>query len=159
APQYQAGSYKEAFADIESAWLNGDIDPIRKHLKNDDIKIAVSLKGKYAYSIASSDWADITRDAFDHLQTVSFQFTLLRFQKNGDITGYATHVYTSATKDGDKQDTMYLAYTLRHRNNLWYIVSVNTSPNPLIKEQAGSPAGASDDTAKPSDKGSSDSGS
>lgn len=133
APGYPSGSYKEAFADIQSAWNNGDIDPINKHLKSDSTKVAVSLSGKYAYSIASSDWADITRDAFDHLQTVSFEFTVLRFQKNGDITGYATHVYTG--KSG-QNETMYVSYTLRHRDGQWYVIGVNTSPKPIIDEQA-----------------------
>jgi hypothetical protein len=156
-PQYQAGSYKEAFADIESAWINGDIDSIRKHLRNNDLKVAVSLNGKYSYSIASGDWADITRDALDHLQTVSFQFTLLRFQKSGDITGYAKHVYMTESKDGDKQNTMYLSYTLRHRDNMWYVVSVDTSPDPLIPEQKNQPA--SDDQSSPAKPDKADTGS
>lgn len=148
-PAYAAGSYKEAFADIQDAWNSGDIEPIEKHLKAGDSKIAISLGNKYSYSIASSDWADITRDAFDHLDTVSFQFTVLRFQKNGDITGYATHVYTG--KDG-QQETMYVSYTLRHRNGQWYVVAVDTSRTPIVpaqaqKNPADTPSGDSDDSS------------
>jgi len=109
---YAEGSYQAAFADVEKAWTDGDVGLIRKHLRDNDTKISVLIKSKYAYSISSDDFAQITRDALDRLDTVSFKFSRLRKARNGDVTAYGVHVYRSTTSDnGDgssssSQDTV-----------------------------------------------------
>jgi len=101
-----SGSYVSAFADIERAWNDGDIGLIRKHLRDKDTKISVLMKRKYAYSISSDDYAEITRDAFDRLATISFKFTRLRKATNGDVTAYGVHVYqVSESGDDGKSDS------------------------------------------------------
>ena len=90
---FPEGSYQAAFGDIALAWKDGSVAPLRKHIRDNDTKIGVSLKGKYSYSIASSDYVQITRDALDRLQTNSFEFTRIRKAKNGDVTAYGKHVY------------------------------------------------------------------
>ena len=160
---YKDGSYQAAFADIAKAWQDGNIAPLRKHLRDDDTKVSILLKRKYAYSIASGDFEQITRDALDRLSTVSFKFTRIRKAKNGDVTAYGEHVYRvtddatsgDAVKDGDTvpfdasasdqpyaqsadpapgdEKSVYVAYTLRHKDDLWYIIAVNSSPTPLVK--------------------------
>jgi len=95
---FDTGSYRAAFADIEKAWVDGNIDLIQAHLRDSDTKVSVNLKGKYAYSISSDDFAKITRDAFADLNTVSFEFTRLRKAKNGDVTAYGTHTYLAVTQ-------------------------------------------------------------
>jgi hypothetical protein len=95
---FEAGSYQAAFTDIEKAWVDGNIDLIQSHLRDSDTKVSVNLKGKYAYSISSDDFAKITRDAFSDLNTVSFEFTRLRKAKNGDVTAYGTHTYLAVTQ-------------------------------------------------------------
>lgn len=160
---YPADSYQAAFADIERAWREGRISLLRKHLREDDVKLSVYVKGKYSYSIASGDYAQITRDAFDRLNTTSFRFDRLRKAKNGDVTAYGKHVYrttadSDASSDSAKADetvpfstdgsrlydntdnastpgeekTVYVSYTLRHHENQWYIVGVNSSPTPIV---------------------------
>lgn len=98
---FPEGSYQAAFADIERAWTEGRITPLRKHLRENDVKLSVYFKGKYTYSIASADFAQITRDAFDRLNTVSFRFTRLRKAKNGDLTAYGKHVYRATDDAGN----------------------------------------------------------
>jgi len=158
---YAEDSYQAAFADIERAWDNGDPSLLGKHLRDSDTKIAVSLKGKYRYSIASGDFEQITKDAFDRLQTASFKFTELRKAKNGDVTAYGTHTYKASGADsasdshGDdavvpfdtenpdesaKSDTavdkkVYVSYTLRKHDDVWYIIGVDSSPKPLVSAQ------------------------
>jgi len=158
---YAEDSYQAAFADIERAWDNGDPSLLSKHLRDSDTKIAVSLKGKYRYSIASGDFEQISKDAFDRLQTVSFKFTELRKAKNGDITAYGTHTYkasgdenasdshgddsvvpfdTDSPDQSSKADTtadkkVYVSYTLRKHDDVWYIIGVDSSPKPLVSAQ------------------------
>jgi hypothetical protein len=100
---FAEGSYQAAFADIERAWTDGDSGLIRKHLRDADTKISVLMKKQYAYSIASDDFADITRDAIHRLDTISFKFTRLRKADDGDVTAYGVHVYR-ATKTGETAD-------------------------------------------------------
>lgn len=158
---FPADSYEAAFADIEKAWNDGNLSLLRKHLRDSDTKIAVSLKTQYRYSIASDDFEQITKDAFDRLNTVSFKFKGLRKAKNGDVTAYAVHVYRgsgddSASNDGavvpfdtdkpnaENQDdgaggehTVYVSYTLRKHDDLWYIIAVDSSTTPLISNLGG----------------------
>ena len=156
---WPAGSYQAAFGDIARAWTDGDIALLKKHLRDDDTRLSVSLNKKYAYSLKSGDYAQITRDALSRLGTVSFDFTRLRKAKNGDVTAYGTHVYRageaaaeSAGADGatvpfdqagptDGQTntdstgpakTIYVSYTLRHQGEQWYIVSVDSSDTTLV---------------------------
>ena len=151
---YPAGSFQAAFGDIARAWTDGDIDQIRKHLHNNETRVSVFLDGKYSYSIASSDFSQITRDAFDKLHTVSFNFTRIRKAKNGDVTAFGSHVYrvsdtpsgtdsngtvpfdqsgTDST-DGDSMGaakTLYVSYTLRHYGTEWDIVATDTANHNL----------------------------
>jgi hypothetical protein len=101
---YSDGTYQAAFADIERAWTDGDAGLIRKHLRDPDTKISVLMKRKYSYSIASDDFADITRDAIERLDTISFKFTRLRKADDGDVTAYGVHVYRAAKSDDTSDD-------------------------------------------------------
>ena len=163
---YPADSYQAAFADIAKAWTEGDIAPLKKHVRDSDTRISVFLNKKYSYSIASGDFAQITRDALDRLHTVSFDLTRLRKSKTGDVTAYGTHVYRTGAaaagttgdtatvpfdqngadpdnagaspydKSGDPaagvNKTVYVSYTLRHRDGQWYIVEVDSSDHDLV---------------------------
>ena len=151
---YPADSFQAAFADIAQAWTDGDIDLIRKHLRNNETRVSVFLNGKYSYSIASSDFSQITRDALDKLHTESFNFTRLRKLKNGDVTAFGSHVYrasdagngadSSGTVPFDQADagstdsdslgtakTIYVSYTLRRYGTEWDIVATDSASHDL----------------------------
>lgn len=160
---YPADSFQAAFADIEKAWQNNDITLIDRHLRDKDTKLSVFVDTKYSYSLASGDFLQITRDAFDRLKTVSFNFTRLRKAKNGDVTAFGKHIYHAAdgspaaadnarvgdtvpfSTDGSQpaaksdasaagaEKTMYVSYTLTHHDTGWYIIAVDSSPNDLVK--------------------------
>ncbi len=159
---YPASSYQAAFADIARAWTDGDIQPLRKHVRDSDTRISVSLNKKYSYSIASGDFVQITRDALDRLNTVSFQFTQLRKAKNGDVTAFGKHVYRLATAAGNGADpqagdtvpfdqaapddvtnapapgdqkTVYVSYTLHHGSDRWYIIAIDPSATDLVSSE------------------------
>ena len=153
---YPANSFQAAFADIAQAWTDGNINLLRRHLRDTDTRISVSLNGKYSYSIASGDFSQITRDALDRLNTVSFDFTRLRKAKNGDVTAYGTHVYRaveSGSAGGDAgtvpfdqggslddqssaqalgvEKTVYISYTLRRYGDEWDIVATDSADHEL----------------------------
>ena len=150
---YPANSYQAAFADIAHAWTDSDIELIRKHLRDPETRVSVFLSGKYSYSIASSDFSQITRDALDRLNTVSFQFTRLRKAKNGDVTAFGVHVYrapgdngadtngtvpfdqaeadTSGTDGLGASKTLYVSYTLRRYGNEWDIIATDSAGHDL----------------------------
>ncbi len=162
---YPADSYQAAFADIARAWAEGDIAPLRRHIRDTDTRVSVFLNKKYSYSIASGDFVQITRDALDRLHTVSFDFTRLRKAKTGDVTAYGVHVYRTGdgqsgadggtvpfdgsgtsqetTSPYDKAEdpavgvekTVYVSYTLRHRDGQWYIIGVDSSDHALVPAQ------------------------
>ena len=148
---YPANSFQAAFADIAHAWTDNDIDLVRKHLRNNETRVSVFLDDKYSYSIASSDFSQITRDALDKLHTVSFTFTRIRKAKNGDVTAFGSHVYR-ASDAGDGMDssgtvpfdqasddstdsstakTIYVSYTLRRYGTEWDIVATDSANHDL----------------------------
>ena len=152
---YPADSFQAAFADIAHAWTDGSIDLVKKHLRDPDTRISVFLDGKYSYSIASSDFSQITRDALDRLHTVSFNFTRLRKLKNGDVTAFGSHVYratdttdsgsdtgtvpfdqsgTDPSADGtalSPEKTVYVSYTLRRYGTEWDVVATDSASHDL----------------------------
>jgi hypothetical protein len=152
---YPANSFQAAFADIAHAWTDGNIDLVRSHLRNPDTRISVFLDGKYSYSIASSDFSQITRDALDRLHTVSFNFTRLRKAKNGDVIAFGSHVYRASdtsdtgsdtgtvpfdqsgidsSADGTVQGaekTVYVSYTLRRFGSEWDIIATDSANHDL----------------------------
>ncbi len=151
---YPADSFQAAFADIAHAWTDGSIDLIRKHLRDNDTRVSVFLDGKYSYSIASSDFSQITRDALDRLHTVSFDFTRLRKLKNGDVTAFGSHVYRASeagegadssgtvpfdqagtgstdTDSSGASKTLYISYTLRRYGTEWDIVATDSANHDL----------------------------
>ena len=163
---YPAGSYQAAFADIARAWTDGDVKLLRRHTRDADTRLSVFLKKKYSYSIASGDFLQITRDALDRLNTVSFDFTRLRKAKNGDVTAFGKHVYRvadSANNTGEsdtvpfdqngidgtdaspysqsadpasgEKKTVYVSYTLRHKDDKWYIIAVDSSEHSLTASE------------------------
>jgi hypothetical protein len=143
---YLANSFQAAFADIAHAWTDGNIDLVRRHLRDPDTRISVFLDGTYSYSIASSDFSQITRDALDRLHTVSFDFTRLRKAKNGDVTAYGTHIYRVADsadagspndQPGDSalgaEKTVSVSYTLRHFAGEWDVIATDSADHDLAK--------------------------
>ena len=151
---YPANSFQAAFADIAHAWTDGSIEGVRKHLRDPETRVSVFLDGKYSYSIASSDFSQITRDALDRLHTVSFTFTRIRKAKNGDVTAFGSHVYRASDTNGADSNgtvpfdqagtdsaetdgtgapakTLYVSYTLRRYGTEWDIIATDTANHDL----------------------------
>lgn len=125
-----AGTYQAAFADIERGWTRRNLALLRRHVRDGDTKLSVSLGGRYAYSLTSRDFLSLTRTAFRNLRTLSFGFTRLRRAKNGDVTAYGRHIYRTPT---GAVKAVFVSYTLRHQRTRWVIIGVGSSQTPLVK--------------------------
>ena len=116
-----------ALSDIRDAWLNGRADLIGRHISSYQT-IAVLLDGSYDYSLDASDYNDMTADAIDKIQTVSFTWQETRERANGDFTAFGKHVYRD---DSGRTKTVYVSYTLRRDGGDYTIVEVGSSDRPL----------------------------
>lgn len=117
----------DTLADIRSAWLDGRSDLIKRHIDSSR-EIAVLLDGKYDYSIASSDYLDMTTDAIDQMKTVAFTWQSVRKRTDGSYTAYAKHTYVD--QNGTAQ-TVYVSYTIDGYRGDYDIVEVGSSASPL----------------------------
>ena len=112
-----------ALSDIRDAWLNGRADLIGDHVDNRQT-IAVLLDGNYDYSLDAGDYAQMTNDAIDQVQTVSFTWQDVRERTNGDYTAFAKHTYRD---DSGRTQTVYVSYTLHQIGREYVIVEVGSS--------------------------------
>ena len=136
-----ADSYQAAFGDIERAWKTGDLRLLQSHIRDNDTRLSVYFQGKYSYSVASGDFLQITRDAFDRLHTVSFQFTRLRKAQNGDVTAYGKQLYRTSGAAAASDDVTAKGDTVPFRTD-------GTTPPDDTQpyDRAGDPTGAQEKT-------------
>jgi hypothetical protein len=114
-----------AIDDLREAFRYGSIEPLVM-LTDPQLRIAIYLRGKYEYSVASSDYLDMTRDMLRTTETV--QFDLYRFKRRaaGVFVVSGKHVYTD--RDGKKR-TVYVSFVLEKLYNRWTLTQVGTAPD------------------------------
>jgi hypothetical protein len=114
-------------ADIATAWTGGNVQKLAAHIQSDS-KIAVYLRGRYQYSLDSSDYLDMTRDALRNTKTVSFTLDNVERKQDGLYTVTGKHVY----KDERGRDiTVNVTYVLKKDGDQYYITQVGTAPQTL----------------------------
>lgn len=126
SPGYNSG-LSAALDDIRSAWVNKDANLILVHLDTSQ-QVAVYLNGSYSYSLPSSDYGTMTRDAIAHLNTVSFSFYKTMRRSDGAYVAYGTHEFDD--QSGSRK-VVYVSYTLAQINGNWVIVATGSSNNRL----------------------------
>lgn len=114
-----------AAEDIRKAWQNGDIELLARHIRRDS-RIAVTLRGKYQYSLDASDYLDMTRDAFDTTKTIRVELGSVKKKENGVYTLTGRHVYRN--KDG-QQRSVYISFVLEKMDDNYIITQVGTAPD------------------------------
>ena len=121
---------EEAIMDIKQAWKERDIQVLSKHIRRDS-RIAVHLRGKYQYSLESSDYLDMTRDAFRTTKTVRFELDKPKLKEQGVYTVTGRHIFKD--KEGEER-TIHVSYVLQKMDGEYVITQVGTAPDD-IKEQ------------------------
>lgn len=143
APSAQADDadvLSAAYQDIQQGWLRGDIGLIKKHIDMTGT-VAVLMQSEYQYTTGSDKFLSSTTALLNQIQTKSFTFTAIRKQVNGDITAYATQIYTIRTGDDTTSErTNYVSYGMSKRPVGWVIVAVDSSQTPLITSKTGNGA-------------------
>jgi hypothetical protein len=92
------------------------------------VKIAVFLKGKYQYSMSSDDYLDITRDALNNLDTISFNLDRINRKASGVYAVSGIHIY--ADKNG-AEHKVYVSFVLELIHGNWTLTQVDDSPGRL----------------------------
>jgi hypothetical protein len=118
----------DALSDIRSAWLDGRPDLLENHVASDE-SIAILLDRKYDYSVNADDYMQMTSDAIDQMQTVSFTWQSVRRRTDGDYTAFAKHTYRD---DSGDTKVVYVSYTLRKSGGDYYIEEVGSARSSLI---------------------------
>ena len=121
-----SGSVGRALDDIGNAWLASDVERLARHVRDGE-KIAVYFDGEYSYSVDGQDYLDMTRDATERFDTISFEFTRISRRASDEISAIGEHQYYN--DEGDKK-IVYVSYTLRKHGTQWLIAEVGSSPNP-----------------------------
>jgi hypothetical protein len=116
-----------AISDLDTAWKNGDIQALTKHIRR-DARIAVYLRGKYQYSLQAGDYLDMTRDAFRSIKTVSYKLDSVQRKEKDVYTISGSHTYTDQK---GKSHTVLVNYVLEKVDDNYYITQVGTSPQVL----------------------------
>jgi hypothetical protein len=116
-----------ALQDIQDAWLTGRANLLTDRVESRQM-IAVMLDGKYDYSVTGNDYAQMTVDAIQDVDTVNFTWDEVRQRTNGDFTAFARHTYRNASS---RNQTTYVSYTLRRIGGEYMIVEVGSSDRPL----------------------------
>jgi hypothetical protein len=118
----------DTLSDIRKAWIDGRPDLIKDHV-NSSGEIAILLDGSYDYSVNPDDYMQMTSDAIDQMQTVSFTWQSVRRRSDGDYTAYAKHTYRD---DSGDRKTVYVSYTLERDGGEYVIDEVGSSSSPLF---------------------------
>lgn len=115
---------RDTMADIRSAWVDGDGGLLLRHI-NDAFPVRILQKGSYKYSLEPDDYRDITKDALNRVQTVSFDWTNVDRQKDDVVVLEARHTFRD--QDGDRH-TIRLTYTVEKARGSWWITQTDVAP-------------------------------
>ncbi|MGC8667448.1 MAG: hypothetical protein ACP5VE_04945, partial [Chthonomonadales bacterium] len=116
---------QRAIDDIRDAFRTGDVNPLVS-VTDPSVKIAIFLKGKYEYSIAVNDYLDMTRDALNAADTITFDLYRVHRRAEGVYVVSGKHVYRN--RDGEVH-TVYVSYVLERINGRWVITQIGTAPD------------------------------
>jgi nitric oxide synthase oxygenase domain/subunit len=111
--------------ELTEAFSQGNVDSLVA-LIDPNVSIAIYLRGKYKYSLASNDYVDLSRDAIQSTQTTGFNLTTLRQRAPGVFSVSGTQTYTD--HNGNSR-TVYVSYGLQDFGGQWTLTQVGTAPD------------------------------
>ncbi len=114
-----------AVDELKETFRGGNIDSLVT-LIDPKINISVFLRGKYDYSISSTDFVDLTRDAIRSTETISFDITRIHERAAGVYVVSGEQTYKS--QDGGMRK-VYFSYVLEDLAGYWTLTQVGTSPD------------------------------
>ncbi len=115
-------------ADLRSAWMLRDISFIERYVRPNGY-IAVYLEGRYAYSLPSEDYIEMTRDALRVIKTESIRFTQVARRGDTQLVARGEHRYIDDVTGQPK--LVYISYTFERVEGRWYLIEVGSSSRPI----------------------------
>ncbi|MBP6964827.1 MAG: hypothetical protein KBC96_10505 [Armatimonadetes bacterium] len=115
-----------ALRDIQRAWERSEPELIMRHVKS-YLAVDVYLRDEYSYSLDTTDYYDMTRDAMSVIKTYSFDFDKVNRAGLDRHIAKGKHVYTDRY---GALKTVFVSYTLERFGSDWYITAVGSSPYP-----------------------------
>jgi hypothetical protein len=115
---------RDTMDDIRAAWMNGDGGLLLQHV-NDAYPVRILQKGDYKYSLEPEDYRDITKDALNRVQTISFDWTDVDRSASDLVVLEAKHTFRDP--DGDSH-TIRLNYTVEKSRGSWWITQTDVAP-------------------------------
>lgn len=114
-----------AIDELRECFRGGNIDALVA-LTDPKIRIAIFLKGKYDYSLDANDFVDLTRDALQSTETISFDLTRIHERAAGVYVVSGKHVYKD--HNGNSR-TVYVSYVVEDIGSEWTLTQVGTAPD------------------------------
>ena len=127
AEAQNARAVDRAAADIAKAWRTRDIQILSNYI-DAKAKIAISLRGRYQYSLDARDYLDLTSDAFKATKTVRFELDAPVRKERGVYLLNGKHIYQA--KDGTER-TVHVNYVLELQEEKYRITQVGSAPDKL----------------------------
>lgn len=116
---------REAINDIKESWSKRSMEPLTKHL-NRDSRVAVVLKGRYAYSLEAGDYLDLTNSALMSVSTADFVIDHIHPRSKDVYAVTGRHLY----RDINRQDrATYFTYVIVKTGHEYIIAQVGSSPD------------------------------
>ncbi len=114
-----------AIDDIRESFRSGNIEPLVQ-LTDPQVRIAIFHKGKYEYSLAPSDYLDMTRDALHTTDTIALDLYRVRKRAAGVFVVSGRHEYRD--REG-RHRVVFVSFVLERLYNRWTLTQVGTSPD------------------------------
>jgi hypothetical protein len=118
-----------ALDELTETFQGGNIDGLAS-LVDPNVSVAVFLSGKYQYSLSSSNYVDLTRDAISALQNPQLNLNYLHQRSPGVFVVSGNQMYTG--QNGQTR-TVYVSYVLQDISGQWTLTQVGTSPDVIQK--------------------------
>ena len=114
-----------ALDEITETFQGGNIDGLAS-IVSPNMSIAVFLRGRYQYSLTSSNYVDLTRDAIANMQNTQLNLNYLHERSPGVFCASGSQTYTAT--DGS-QRIVYMSFVLQDVSGQWTLTQVGTSPD------------------------------
>lgn len=129
SPLQKEPGLAQAVRDIETAFRNGDIRLIEKHLDREGMLTLMSM-GRTRRQLAVSDYLDMTKDAFSSIKTVSYALDKVEPASGGAFMAYGKHVLKG---ENGADRTFNVSFVLKKTTDAngaerWLITEVSADP-------------------------------
>jgi len=123
ADSARARELRTALNDLTRFWEGGDVRGLRRHLPGGGENIAVFHNGKYLYALGRNDFASVSSDVVDAVDTTSFRFTRVEKRDDGLIDATARHQYR--VRETGETRTGSVRYSLLYQDGTYFVSAVS----------------------------------